>query len=200
MQTTTTLPVSAAVKPARFTLVLLIAVFVLPFLAGTGLFLSGWRPQKFANHGDLIQPPRPMPEIGLLAPDGRPLAKADLRGHWLLLLAVDGACETSCRETLQQMTQIHSALNKEQSRLRRLLITTDGSHSLADAQRASPDLVAATIAPDALAAWASTLDVGGQALFIADPMGNVIMRYADPTAARGVLKDLERLLKYSWIQ
>lgn len=197
---TTSLPAPSAEKPARYTLALLLAVFVLPFLAGTSLFLSGWRPEKFGNHGDLIQPPRPMPNAGLLAPDGRPLAKADLRGHWLLLLAVDGACDAACREALQQMTQVHRALNKEQSRLRRVLVTTAAVDTETTIQTESADFIAATIAPDARAAWSSTFDVRGQTLFIADPMGNVIMRYADTTATRGVLKDLERLLKYSWIQ
>lgn len=197
---TTSLPAATAVKPARYTLALLLAVFVLPFLAGTSLFLSGWRPERFGNHGDLIQPPRPMPETGLLRSDGLPLAGTDLRGHWLLVLTVNGACDGSCRESLQQMTQVHRALNKEQNRLRRVLITTEAGVIQPEAQPASPDLIAATIVPAAQSAWANVLDVKGQTLFIADPMGNVIMRYPDPTATRGVLKDLERLLKYSWIQ
>ncbi len=197
---TTLIPAPTAVKPARYTLALLLAVFVLPFLAGTSLFLSGWRPEKFGNHGDLLQPPRPMPESGLLAQDGSPLSNATLRGHWLLILTVDGACDASCRDSLQQMTQVHRALNKEQDRVRRVLITTDARVAQPDAQPASPDLIAATIAPSAQATWANVLDVSGQTLLIADPMGNVIMRYPDPTATRGVLKDLERLLKYSWIQ
>lgn len=196
----TSLPAPSAVKPARYTLALLLAVFVLPFLAGTGLFLSGWRPESFGNHGDLIQPPRPMPETGLLRSNGLPLAGTDLRGHWLLVLAVNGACDAACRESLRQMAQVHRALNKEQNRLRRLLITTETGVTQPEAQPASPDLIAATIAPAAQSAWANVLDINGQSLFIADPMGNVIMRYADPTATRGALKDLERLLKYSWIQ
>ena len=200
MQTTSLPAPTSAAKPARYTLALLLAVFVLPFLAGTGLFLSGWRPEKFGNHGDLIQPPRPMPETGLLRPDGLPLDSTDLRGHWLLILAVDGACDGSCRESLQQVMQVHRALNKEQNRLRRVLITTEAGVTQPEAQFASSDFVAATIAPAAQSAWANAFDVERQTLFIADPMGNLIMRFADPTATRGVLKDLERLLKYSWIQ
>ncbi|MFT3850315.1 MAG: hypothetical protein QM739_17065 [Propionivibrio sp.] len=197
---TTTLPVSSdGAKPARYTLALLIALFVLPFLAGTALFWSGWRPERSGNHGDLIQPPRSLPAAGLTYADGSP-ADAALRGHWLLVLAVDGACDAACRAALQQMTQVHRALNKEQDRLRRVLITTAAAHTLDDVQPTFPDLVATAITPDARTTWMSAFDVSGQTLFIVDPMGNVIMRYADPTATRGVLKDLERLLKYSWIQ
>ena len=192
--TTTTIPSLSTGKPARYTLPLLVATFVLPFLAGTGLFLSGWRPEKFGNHGNLIQPPRPMPESGLLRTDGQPLPSANLRGKWLLVLSVEGGCAAPCLESLQQMTQVHRALNKEQDRLRRVLITSEGSPTPA---QIPPDLVAVTIDAQAQTAWSNAFVDDG--LFIADPMGNVIMRYPDPTATRGVLKDLERLLKYSWI-
>ena len=38
------------------------------------------------------------------------------------------------------------------------------------------------------------------AVFIADPLGNVMMRYDEPIDARSVLRDMERLLKYSWVR
>lgn len=204
MQTMTSIPAALpasypASRPARYTLALLVATFVLPFVLGTGLYLSGWRPEKFGNHGDLIQPPRPMPETGLLQADGRPLPTAELSGKWLLMLPVEGSCGAPCRESLQQMRQVHLALNKEQSRLRRVLISTEGSPPLADMRQAFPDLLVAKLDPEAATAWASALENAGQGLLIADPLGNVIMRYDESTEMRGVHKDLERLLKYSWI-
>ncbi len=168
-------------------------------MLGTGLYLSGWRPEKFGNHGDLIQPPRPMPETGLLQADGRPLPTAELRGKWLLMLPIEGSCGASCRESLQQMSNVHLALNKEQGRLRRALISTEGSPPFAELQQTYPDLLVAKLDPEASAEWASTLDNTGQGLLIADPLGNVIMRYDEAAEMRGVHKDLERLLKYSWI-
>lgn len=200
MQTMTSVPDALPVtKPARYTMALLVATFVLPFVLGTGLYLSGWRPEKFGNHGDLIQPPRPMPETGLLQADGRPLPTAELRGKWLLMLPIEGSCGASCRESLQQMSNVHLALNKEQGRLRRVLISTEGSPPFAELQQTYPDLLVAKLDPEASAEWASTLDNTGQGLLIADPLGNVIMRYDEAAEMRGVHKDLERLLKYSWI-
>lgn len=200
MQTITSVPDALPVtKPARYTMALLVATFVLPFVLGTGLYLSGWRPEKFGNHGDLIQPPRPMPETGLLQADGRPLPTAELRGKWLLMLPIEGSCAASCRESLQQMSNVHLALNKEQGRLRRVLVSTEGSPPFAELQQTYPDLLVAKLDPEAATAWASTLDNTGQGLLIADPLGNVIMRYDEAAEMRGVHKDLERLLKYSWI-
>jgi len=34
---------------------------------------------------------------------------------------------------------------------------------------------------------------------VIDPLGNVMMRYTDKPDMAGMLKDLERLLKYSWV-
>lgn len=204
MQTMTSIPADLpasdpASRPARYTLVLLVATFVLPFVLGTGLYLSGWRPEKFGNHGDLIQPPRAMPEAGLLQADGHPLPTAELRGKWLLMLPVEGSCGASCRDSLQQMSQVHLALNKEQSRLRRVLISTEGSPPLAELRQTYPDLLVAKVDSEAATAWASALDNTGQGLLISDPLGNIIMRYDEAAEMRGVYKDLERLLKYSWI-
>lgn len=200
MQTMTSIPATLpASRPARYTLALLVATFVLPFVLGTGLYWSGWRPEKFGNHGNLIQPPRPMPEAGLMQADGRPLSTAELRGKWLLMLLIEGSCGATCRESLQQMRQVHLALNKEQSRLRRVLISTEGSPPLAELRQAFPDLLVAKLDPEATTAWASALENAEQGPLIADPLGNVIMRYGSSIEMRGVHKDLERLLKYSWI-
>ena len=200
MQTMTSVPDALPVtKPARYTMALLVATFVLPFVLGTGLYLSGWRPEKLGNHGDLIQPPRPMPETGLLQADGRPLLIVELRGKWLLMLPIEGTCGASCRESLQQMSNVHLALNTEQGRLRRVLVSTEGSPPFAELQQTYPGLLVAKVDPEAAAEWASTLDNTGQGLLIADPLGNVIMRYDEAAEMRGVPKDLERLLKYSWI-
>jgi hypothetical protein len=183
---------------------MLVATFALPVVVGTGLFWSGWRPQKLGNHGELIQPPRPMPEAGLLQPDGRPLPISELHGKWLLVMSMSGSCGVSCRQSLQQMSQVHLALNKEKSRLRRVFIgtgpmVTKDSSALAELRQLFPDIAVATIDSKAETAWSSALEGSGQAVFLADPLGNLILRYDVPTDMRGMLKDLERLLKYSWI-
>lgn len=190
----------------RYTLLLLAAVFFLPFVIGTGLFWLDWRPEKYSNHGDLLKPPVPLPEAGLSHADGRPLPVSALRGKWLLVLPAKGVCDDTCQENLQLMLQVHIALNKEQNRLQRVFISFDSSDAyiksaLPELQQRFPDMVIATAKASAEAnAWQSVLGKSGQEIFIADPLGNVMMRYADPIDMRGVLKDLERLLKYSWVR
>jgi hypothetical protein len=203
--TTLTAP-SAVPGSARYTLLLLAAVFILPFIIACGLFWSGWRPGQFVNHGELLQPPRQLPETGLHRADGRPLAMSELRGKWLLVVPVAGNCGTACQQLLHGLLQVHLALNKEQNRLQRVLISTAASApadetALTEVQRQFPGLVIAAVDGEAAgAAWLRPLESSGPAIFVVDPLGKVIMRYADPNDLRGVLRDLERLLKYSWIR
>jgi len=38
-----------------------------------------------------------------------------------------------------------------------------------------------------------------QGIYLVDPLGNVMMRYPPGANPSGMLKDLTRLLKYSWV-
>jgi cytochrome oxidase Cu insertion factor (SCO1/SenC/PrrC family) len=162
---------------SRRTLLLLAALFILPFVVGSGLFWLDWRPGKFGNHGELLQPPRTLPAVGLYHADGRPLPTSELLGKWLLVLPVKGSCTTTCQNNLQGMLQVHVALNKEQKRMQRVLIVGDVSDSATDdppmveLQRLFPGLLVAAV----------QANVAGEAW-------------------DGALSDIERLLKYSWIR
>ena len=200
---------TAAAAPARaqastsprLMLLLLAALFFLPFVVGSGLFWFDWRPAKFGNHGELVQPPRALPESGLRHADGRALPTAELRGKWLLAVAVDASCDAPCLATLQQLGQVQLALNKEQRRVQRVLLVNGGDRAtLAQLQRAAPDLLVASLPTDTNGAWASAFDAFAAGVYVADPLANVMLRYAPATDLRGVLKDLERLLKYSWLR
>ena len=183
----------------RRTLVLILGLFVLPVLIAAGLFFFGWRPGRTINHGELIQPPMALPEQGLTGADGRPIGGAELRGKWLLVLAGSGPCDESCRGRLQQMRSVQVALNQDRDRVRRAWINPAAGKdpALPELRRALPDLVVAQ--PDGNAWTAVFGSAPGHRLFLADPMGNVMMRYRDNADPQGVRKDLERLLKYSWI-
>ena len=184
-------------RTARRTILLLLTLSLLPIAIGAGLYLSGWHPAKGGNHGELIQPPRPLPAAGLTREDGTPLPTSELGGKWTLVLAGDGACGDACTRSLQQMRQIQVALNKEMGRVRRLALVKDPSEAgVAGARAAQPDLLVAR--PDA--AWRATLGTAPEhRLYLIDPLGQLMMQYAPNADPKGVQQDLERLLKYSWV-
>lgn len=190
-------------KPSYRPLWLLAAVFLLPFIVGTGLYWSGWRPKSFVNHGELVQP-RSLPESGLGHAGGRAFPTSELRGKWLLVLSVEGPCSAPCQDYLQRMQNVHQALNKERSRLQRVLISKHAADAAALRER-FPELVVGLVQQDVqnrmnTKAWHDALNDMQMEIHIVDPLGKVMMRYADPGDMRGVLKDLERLLRFSWIR
>lgn len=166
-------------SPLRM-LLILAAVFVLPVVVGFGLFWSGWRPAVLRNHGELIQPPRALP------------SGEGLHGKWLLIVPARDGCAQSCQDALQRLQQAQAALGKDQGRVQRVVVGT----------APIPPLQGVTvISPSAdETAWRSALDDFAPAAFVADPFGNVVMRYGQPIDARHVLRDMERLLKYSWVR
>jgi len=192
-------------NPARRAILLVTALLAMPFAVAFGLYWFEWRPARLANHGELIQPPQAVPENGLLLADGRALPSAELRGKWTLVLIGKGPCAAACQEQLLQMRQVQVSLNKEMGRLHRLLLgdgvaSLAGDAALPEVRRRYPDLiVAAPAAGQDGDAWRRTLDGGSHRFYVIDPLGNVMLRYPDNADMQGMRKDLERLLKYSWV-
>jgi cytochrome oxidase Cu insertion factor (SCO1/SenC/PrrC family) len=191
--------------PVRRTMLLTIALLMLPFLLAFGLYWFEWQPATLANHGELIEPPLALPDNGLSLADGRPLPTAELRRKWTLVMVSKRPCDNACQQDLHQMRQVQVALNKEMLRLRRVLIGSSVSALAADPalpelRRNYPDLlIAAPNADPQGAVWRSAVDGTSHRFYVIDPLGNVMMRYTDKPDMAGMLKDLERLLKYSWV-
>ena len=168
----------------RNKLLLIGAVCVAPVLAGWILYLSGWRPETTGNYGELLAP-RP-----LAGPPFEPL-----RGKWLLVSFDAAGCDAYCEKKLYFMRQVRKAQGKEAERIERLWVITD-------AGRPRPELLAAI-------EGTRTFEQKGfpspgafpgnliEHIYLVDPLGNLMLRFPrDPDPSR-MLKDLQRLLKYS---
>lgn len=179
--TATTLPPPHPTTGRR-TLALVVGLLMLPFALGAALYFSGWQPAKAGNRGELLQPPQPV----------APLLPAATAGKWLLLLAIDGPCTADCTTRLDAMRRIQVSLNKEMGRLRRVLVASDLTDTgLAAAQDAQPDL----LVTHRTATWPAG---DGPTLYVADPAGNLILRYGPEASAKDIRADLDRLLKFAW--
>jgi len=177
-------------------LALVVCLLALPFAIAGGLYLFGWQPVRTANHGQLLNPPLPLPASGLLTTDGQALATAELGDKWLLLLSGNGPCDAGCTSRIDEMRRIQVSLNKDMARLRRVVLSDlPNDAELIAARSRQPDLLVVTAPPKWLPG--STGDAGYH-LQIVDPQGRMIMNYAADVPAKGVRADLERLLKFAW--
>lgn len=193
-------PLPATPAPSSRTLLpLILALFALPMLIALGLTALQWRPAAVASHGELVTPPRLLPASGLAATGGHTLGAAELRGRWLMVLAVPGACAADCLARIDEMRRIQVALYRNMNRVGRLVLNEAPSQPLLAAAHAAPDLLLAR--PDG--PWRELLatdptNTGAPRLYLVDPLGNLVMRYPPRPDAAGVKRDLERLLKFSW--
>jgi cytochrome oxidase Cu insertion factor (SCO1/SenC/PrrC family) len=167
---------------ARAKVVLIFTVCAAPFALAALVYHLGWVPGRAANYGELLEPRR---LDGPLAP---------LRGKWVLVILDAASCPSACERKLYVVRQVRLALGKDAERLARLWL-------LSDATRPVPRLLAAIEGTEVAPATPQLYGAVGADpfahIYLVDPLGNLMMRFpADPDPSR-VIKDLERLMKYS---
>lgn len=180
-----------AVKRGQLKLLLILAMFAAPF-ALADLAFRYWQPDSFSNYGELVEAVEFRP-AGLEAGDGAPFDLAGLRGKWVFLLVQAGDCDAACRQNLYLMRQVRQATGREQGRIERLLI----------AERPLPAELATEHAGlkqarhEALNALTAGAALGR--IYLVDPLGRLVLRYPPAPDGSRMLKDVQRLLKYSQI-
>ena len=191
------------------TLAALAALFFLPLIVSAWLYYGmSWMPGGHVNHGELIQPPRPLPRVGLPrvalsgdAPGKLPAAASTpFHGNWTLVYIGDGSCDASCRETLYVMRQTRLALGTDMTRLDRVFLATTNCCATDYLTREHAGMVVFNAAGAAAAALLGQFPGEERyTLFVVDPLGNLMMRYDVRRDPRGLLVDLKRLLELSQI-
>jgi len=186
-------------RRGRRTLVLLALVCMAPVAASYAAYYWHWlRPAAQVNYGELLGAPS-APEIAGSAADGAPVRLSALRGRWILLMADAATCAARCAESLYATRQARTMQGAERERVLRVLLQA------ADAPAPSAELLAQhpglIVIRGDLRQWDALPGPGGagNAIYLLDPLGNLVLRYpADPDIRR-LAKDLERLLRASRI-
>jgi len=149
-----------------------------PLVLGTAAYLLGWSPGAPANYGELIPP-------HVIAPLG------ELRGKWVLVTFDAAACDAYCERKLYIARQVRRAQGKDMERIERMWVLTDAGKPRSDVLAATEGTRVGRFAADGFPGTAA------DHIYVVDPLGNLMMRFPrDPDPSK-VIKDLQRLLKYS---
>ncbi len=181
----------------RKTLLLVAAVFVLPVVASyvTYYFL---RPQSRMNYGELLSP-QPLPPLALQDAAGRPFSLVELKGKWIMIHVAPAECDQRCRDMLLLMRQVRTAQGKDMDRVERLWIVEDARVPDAELLRDYGSMrIALAREPAAASVFPTEADRRAH-VYLVDPLGNLMLRFPANPDPKRVIKDLERLLKYSRI-
>jgi len=181
----------------------LAALFFVPLALAFVLYYgTAWRPAGSSSHGELIDPVRPLPAVAL-APLGSTPADAQpfTAGKWTLVYVGAGRCDDACRRALFVMRQTRILLNEDMPRVRRSFLVTGEccDREFLDREHAGLQLfdAAAPAAAPLLAQFPQS--DRAQSLYIVDPLGNLMMRFDSRQDPKGLLDDLNKLLKLSHI-
>ncbi len=187
----------------RLQLVLLALLFSAPLVMAMVLFFIApeWRPDGQTNYGELIHPAQPLPEPQWVNAEGETVGLAAIRGRWNWVFPVAGSCDSACEAALYDLRQARTLLNDKRPRLRRIVLLDDVDQVAPLQQRLAelhPDLEIYAPAPgDSAAAVLPQAPAG--TVYVVDPLGNLMMRYAPQPDLTKVLKDIKRLMRLSQI-
>jgi len=119
------------------------------------------------------------------------------QGKWTLLYRHVGDCGDTCHQALYTVRQVRLAQGKNIDRVQRLLLL-EGAAMPAWVSEVVEHYPGLTVARRAIGKDAEVFGVAGQ-VYLVDPLGNVMMEYALDANPRGMIKDLERLLRISYV-
>lgn len=164
-----------------------------------------WRPGTRVNHGELVDPPRPLPDVALpVAAQGGSAEALRFRSKWTLLYVGMGECTAACRAELYDTRQVRLALNRDMDRVQRVFIAEGGCCDWTFMEAQHPDLRIVLAGPDTAGVVRALPAIGStprdaERIYLIDPLGNLMMSYAPAANAKGMLQDLKRLLGLSHV-
>lgn len=181
---------------------MLLAIFALFFgsmlLAGL-LRFSGWRPEGTESHGELLEPPVDLRDARLALLAGGEYAWNPGERLWRLAVAPPADCAAACDDIARDLDVVWRSLGHRADKVEVLWLCAQ-----ADCRVPSPlreDRSLRVLGPDtAVRTRLPGVDAGaatptGVPVYVIDPHGFVILRYAPGADAAGIRADLGKLLK-----
>ncbi len=172
---------------------MLLLIFAMFFgsmaLAGI-LRFSGWMPQVNRNHGQLFEPALDLRQEQLRLADGSAYEWNPAARHWRIVLAPAADCAPACVTLSQQLDTVWRLFGHNADNVEILWLGTPPEQVVA-----SPALKVLQASPALRAKLPGVDDPAGIPVYVIDPNGFVVLRYAPGFDPGGLRTDLSRLLK-----
>ena len=199
----------ASLHSNRIKLLVIMGLFALPVIVASLWHANSdsWRPAGTTNYGELIIPARPLAAFSMPGIDGVAITERFLLGRWTLVYIGSADCAAACQTSLYNIRQLRTALNEKMDRVQRLWVLSDASTTPPSStllnehpglKVAQPDTATLNLLLAQFASEDTSVPVT-ERVYLVDPQGNLMMRYPADANPKGILKDIQRLLKTSWV-
>ncbi len=177
-------------KRGRRVLLLIFAMFFGSMALAGILRFSGWMPQVNRNHGQLFDPPVDLRQERLQLADGSAYAWNPAVRHWRIVLAPAAGCAQECVNLSQQLDKVWQLFGHNADNVEILWLGTPPAQVAA-----TPAMRVLPAQPGFRARLPGVDDPAGTPVYVIDPNGFVVLRYAPGFDPGGLRTDLSRLLK-----
>lgn len=157
-----------------------------------------------SNKGVLVEPVRDIGSVEILAPDGQVFDYHLLSpAQWTLLIPGGGDCAEPCKETLWLTRQLHVALGRRASHVRRIYLSESWPlepEFVSYLQAEHPRMQLLHASPAAVDKLLGSLPGGRHPVrddlfYLVDKRGFVMMVYGPEHSGKDVITDLKFLMK-----
>jgi len=178
------------VKKGRRSLVLVLAVFVLPIILAKFALEQQWLNTGVTNKGVLLTNELTLEKLGL--------DNTDFEQHWLIMYGLPKSCTVKCQKTLEAVHNTYVALGKEMPRVSPVALYQNDLPPK-EKENILTSKWQLHVMPEQAKKYIAKPQV-----FIVDPLGNVLLSHQLPENTtqlpqfgKQVLADMKKLLKYS---
>lgn len=179
-----------AVRRGRWMLIALFALFFGSMLVAGALRFSGWQPAGQRNHGELLSPPADLRALQPRLHDGNAYPWAPSQRLWRIVLAPPADCREACLALARDLDKVWQLFGHNADHVQILWIGTPppGLPAMPELRALRPD-------PALRAALPRVDDPAGVPVYVIDPNGFVVLRYAPGFDPADLRADLSKLLK-----
>jgi cytochrome oxidase Cu insertion factor (SCO1/SenC/PrrC family) len=187
MSTPTTSPSMTARTRSRLVLLLIAALFAAPFVAALYLYYTGWQPQHTKNFGQMLQPARDLRDVRFTRADGSRFEWHHENRTWSVLVAPPADCGASCEELADKLRRIWVGLGNNANGVQVMWVGAAPRETFRSLLQVNADPSFAAQLPD-------TARVDAIPVYVVDPSGYLILRYAPGFNPRDLRRDLTQLV------
>ena len=193
---------------SRGKMLALMAIYAAPLLAAW-LWLGYVRNNEGAGvsvNGELISPAVPIEEFNLVDGTGNSWGLPQVKEVWSMVYFAASDCGEVCEQSLYNMRQVRLSTGRRMDRVQRVLVTPHVEEMDSLLKQANEGLAVVGGTADQINGFRQQI-IDAQArmaecrdcIYLLDPFGNVMLRFAPDLDPKKILKDIKHLLKVSRI-